>query len=42
MVVEIDGGERYLPETGEYDGKRTGIPEENGIKVIGIINRGID
>ena len=42
LVIELDGGGHYDPESGKKDAIRTKILEQYGLKVIRFCNRDID
>ncbi len=42
LIVELDGGGHYNPESQKYDTERTRFLEQNGYSVIRILNSDID
>ena len=42
LVVELDGGGHYNPDSADYDAKRTRVLESYGLKVIRFCNTDID
>ena len=42
LAVEIDGSQHYIPDSIEYDKKRTEYLESCGIKVLRFLNKDID
>ncbi|MCQ2363677.1 MAG: endonuclease domain-containing protein, partial [Acidaminococcaceae bacterium] len=42
LIVELDGGGHYNPESQKYDMERTRFLEQNGYKVVRILNNDVD
>ena len=42
LVIELDGGGHYYPDSADYDAKRTELLENYGLKVIRFCNTDID
>ena len=42
LIVELDGGGHYNPESQKYDEERTKFLEQNGYKVVRVLNSDID
>ena len=42
LIVELDGGGHYNPDSQNYDKERTKFLEQNGYKVIRILNSDVD